>query len=240
MCEICKALDKKSEKIYDSTSIVTQGNMKAANDLYEKSEAWKIGDNLLYGCFNGHPEHDSRDIVKLKIKLLNSLYGAGVWAVDKMAEHIVKLKEIGCWITLGDPNAVSKITQLKINEKKKVNLYVFATKYCHFHQPQEFPMCDNFVMRALKAINGKGRCGRFGYSNGALDEKCYKGFKLVIDRIKEHLLSLYCSYKYIDKYLWLYGQYLVWQRDERKIPRTTAQLFNENKELCEKLKPSFE
>lgn len=72
---------------------------------------------------------------------------------------------------------------------------VFASKYCHFHQPNKFPIWDRFAAIGLGALMNKNY----------LRARNYSQFKPDIDTLLSKT-GLQLSYRDLDWYLWLYGQ----------------------------------
>ena len=83
----------------------------------------------------------------LKVVTLNHLYGTGILATSKVAEHIYHLN-IDSKIHNGQPEAVHLIAKVQLGKQIRNN-YSFATKYCAWHNPNGFPIYDNYVDQML-------------------------------------------------------------------------------------------
>ena len=101
----------------------------------------------------------------------------------------------------GDVTLVSDIANIEISGKKK-NFYSFATKYCSYHNFNEYPIYDYFVDSMLWYFQKKDKFSDFK----RVQLKDYKIFKKVIVDFKEYYNIKKYSFRDIDKYLWIAGK----------------------------------
>ncbi len=105
-----------------------------------------------------------------------------------------------------------------------------SLKYCHFHYLDKFPIYDRFARIALSDLIGKNKT----YLNN------YFQFKKDLDEL---ILKLdwKSSYKEIDKYLWLYGQWLFYKekksQNRQVFSRRIRNLILKHKKLFSDLEP---
>lgn len=150
----------------------------------------------------------------MRVTRLNALYHTHLSRedIEKISEF---LSEAGLdfenEILAGKIDAVKEIT-----DHVAVNRFVFATKYCSFVNPKDYPIYDSLVAKALTYYVRKEP---FLVQNPKPNfekirkERNYQQFKHIVGEfIRQYNLAA-CSYKDIDKFLWLVGKNM--QRDVR-------------------------
>ncbi len=199
--------------------------------------SWNEVDELLLREFRDKKENKSLHAIGYKIELVNKLYNCNL-IIDKrlVAKEFQKLNLDALFLfkESSPENIVEKIAQIKPDPYPRPVGPVFASKYCHFHYPQIFPIYDKFARFALSDLLEKKK----GEYNGK-----YALFKSDLDDLMEKL-SWKTSYKEIDKYLWLYGQWVEYKKykdkplmREKKFSRRKRNWFQENLGLFQKLTP---
>jgi hypothetical protein len=174
-------------------------------DLDEKNISVE---NALKTLMNRFPENKNIDEIRLKVCSINSSYSTNIYDTLKVAKHIQSLNVDDALIN-GDVNIVSKIatghgiTSLKSEAGKEINFYSFATKYCSWHNSNEFPIFDSYVEKLLIAYR---ELGFYNFKNVEL--KQYERFKTILIRFREYYGLSDFSLKEIDKFLWLYAKEL--------------------------------
>lgn len=172
----------------------------------ELMKTWERVDELLYREFRCFNQNIDVIDVAYKVNLLNKLYNCGLpLSPDDTAELIVKA-EIDSDLRNGDPiELVERIATLrgqKRRKQKRVNIgVVFASKYCHFHEPDRFAIYDQYARCALEDVLGR-----------KIEERNYRQMKTGVDEIRN---ATGFSYKDIDEYLWVYGQYLAYRAGKK-------------------------
>lgn len=170
--------------------IPTNANIDAASRIRHSLSTWDAVDTLLYSEFKHLSSNDNLRDVTYKVTLLDKLYNCNLKAnYADIAKHIVSCN-IDPDLLEGKTVVVEKIT---LSPLKKI--LVFASKYCHFHQPSKFPMWDRYAAEALHRLLG----GNYP------KEKNYSKYKADIDGLIQRI-NPDLSYKILDQYLWLYGQ----------------------------------
>jgi len=194
-------------------------NIDAAKQLRnELLFSWKSIDELLYNEFRRLNKNVNQSDVAYKATLVDSLYGCKLPVnAEEFVNEIIKA-EIDNKLSRGDSvTLVEKIASCsvpKFGKMRRNNLGItFASKYCHFHQPDKFAIYDQYAWYALKNISGN------------IPERNYRLFKQAIDDLKP---KLHLSYKKIDEYLWIYGQWLRHREGKTIIwIRNAESKFNE-------------
>jgi len=120
---------------------------------------------------------------------------------------------------------ISSLEVQKAGNKRRTKIgLVFASKYCHFHQPNRFVIYDRFASYALDNLIGR-------------KSKGYNQFKSGIDKLVS-AASLSLTYKEVDQYLWLYGQLLFHMDGKDGSPSSEIKdVMIRGKDLFSKLNP---
>lgn len=151
-------------------------------------------------CQNTYPNNNNLDEVLLKCAAINTFSSTNVYDLYTMAEHIVN-KQIDEKLKNGDLSVVKIIAKIEISGKEH-NFYSFATKYCHYHNPEKYPIYDNYVAKVL--------CS-FPDDFGVIKEnelRKYDKFVGVLNDFKQHY-GLDLSFIDLDKYLWRLGRWYL-------------------------------
>ena len=82
-----------------------------------------------------YPNNNYLEEVLLKCAAINSFSSTHVYDLYSMAEHIVG-KQIDENLKNGNLSLVNTIAKIEISGKEH-NFYSFATKYCHYHNPEK-------------------------------------------------------------------------------------------------------
>ena len=170
--------------------------VRDASRRFDKARYGRV-DPLLRRIFAEHPKNTNFDDVLLKVALLNTLYNTRLLAVVAMADHIQALKPDGA-IAKGDPAVVDQIARLTIRGKQRRH-YSFATKYCSWHQPEQFPIYDNQVAALLLLYKREWLFAEFTHDS----LRDYDEYKGVIRSFQVHFHLSDFTFKQIDKFLWL-------------------------------------
>lgn len=158
-------------------------------------------DKAINRVFKKYPTNTIFEEVLAKVCIINTLYSAGVREnqVRKLAEHIINIASLDEKIRKGDLEAFNSISN---TPKDMNNVPVFASKYCHFSNPQKFVIYDSNSRRALVNLNNKLHFADTFTENAITD---YQKYKKNLDLFLGRLQKAY-SYKKIDEFLWLYGK----------------------------------
>lgn len=205
------------------------GNVSEAQKIYKKVLSWKKIDDLLYNEFKNINSNIDNDEVAFKIILIDKLYNCNLMIdITKLAGSIVA-KKIDHDLEKNNPvNLVKDIANIKIaNSRKRVGL-VFSSKYCHFHQPNRFPIYDTFARKGLSRIMSYP-LNRYVWEYGL--------FKADIDNLTKQL-NMKFTYKQIDVYLYLYGQWLDFKKGKEHISKNIRAVIESNKNRFKRLEPS--
>jgi hypothetical protein len=164
--------------------------------------------------FADYPKNVELPNVVLKVAVLNKLYSTNIFDVFSMAKHIYKLgnrKNLDGLLKKGNLNAVNMIRKghgiRRKNSKNDIDEYSFATKYCHFSNPGQYPVYDSYVEKAIWNLQ-KNYKSQFKKEKDIFDPqnedlRIPLDFLNIIKRIKG--LSSFSDYEQVDRALWKYG-----------------------------------
>ena len=160
-----------------------------------------VADRSLTVLFRAFPKNDHLEHVLLKVIALNALYGTYIWNASPVAEHILRHK-IDEKLAQGVPELVNELALVEVKGKIRRN-YSFASKYCSWHMPDAYPICDSVVDNLLWEYQ---RLDRFSdYRRGDLWND-YSSYKRAIEDFRKHYGLTDFSFKELDKFLWSYGK----------------------------------
>jgi len=146
--------------------------------------------------FSHHPNNDVLEDVLIKVVLLNGLYNTNVLAITDMALHIQGLR-IDPELARASPDLIDKIATLEIRGKSRRH-YSFATKYCSWHRPAEYPIYDSLVERLLWAYRTQHPFAEFARP----DLQDYSSYMAILTKFRAYFKLEEVSFKELDKFLW--------------------------------------
>ena len=170
--------------------------------LFEQDQRYAPADEGLTQLIAAFPKNSELGQVAVKASAINALYSAGILAIYQVAVHIHRLK-IDAELAQHSPAIVDKIARAKFRNKRR-NVFSFASKYCSWHDRDNYPIYDRFVDALLRAYRRKDKFMRFKNA----DLRRYESFKNIVSGFREHYGLQRFSFKELDKFLWLYGRKL--------------------------------
>lgn len=234
-----KQLDTFWRKRYDKkfhTEILGRLNRAEYSKIKDNISKWyELQDEILHDLFTKKQSDCTVKTTFLRVKLLNEFYSTNVpdICIYNVAKSIATNKKLHQQILKPKNNdekyeAVTTISNILANDvfvgyKISINktMYSFATKYCHFCNPKDYSIYDQYVAKLLSDYIGEGRLNCI-YNNkkDIMDAlKNYKTFieyvDLFVDKCREYK-KLPKTYKNIrakvDNYLWLAGM-MIYKKD---------------------------
>lgn len=174
-------------------------------DKFNGEEKYYLPDQAIIKLFDAFPENKYLEHILLKISVINDLYSTNILGTFNMAKHIHQL-DIDSGLNQGDPHLVNKISSghgiVSKKNNKEINFYSFATKYCNWHNRDNYAIFDSFVKKVLMAYKRKDNFSAFVET----DLKDFIKFKQVVLDFKQFYNLTEHSLKQIDKFLWIYGK----------------------------------
>jgi len=169
-------------------------------DKHQENMQYQNEEEALTWLFDKLAQNKNMKDIILKVAVVNSLYNTNILATYKMAEHIRALG-IDDKLKNKSPEIVRDIATLEINGKKRCH-YSFATKYCHSHDRQNYPIYDRYVDKMLCAYRGKDKFCQFQENQ----LKDYPKFKKILEAFRTYYGLTNFTFEQIDKFLWTYGK----------------------------------
>ena len=174
-------------------------------EKFNNDERYYPADQAITKLFQTFPANVHLEDILLKISVLNDLYSTNILGTFAMARHIQKL-EIDKALKIGDPYLVNRIAlghNIRSSKTtKEMNFYSFATKYCNWHNLEQYAIFDSFVEKILMAYKKQDNFSKFSRA----ELRDFPTFRRVIrDFIHFYGLDGH-NLKEIDKFLWIYGK----------------------------------
>lgn len=174
-------------------------------EKFNNDERYLLADQAIINLFQKFPENKKLEDILLKISVINDLYSTNIFGTFILAKHILSLN-IDDGIKNADPKIVNLIAVGHGIPKPKGsgdrNFYSFATKYCNWHNKNEYPIYDSFVDKILIAYRNKDNFSTFNDN----DLRDFTHFKEIISDFKKHYNLTKHNLKETDKFLWIYGK----------------------------------
>jgi hypothetical protein len=174
-------------------------------DKFNNDERYFLADKAIVSLFEAFPENKNLEHILLKISVINDLYSTNILGTFNMARHIQRL-DIDSRLKQGDTLLVNEISSghgiISKKNNKEINFYSFATKYCNWHNRDNYAIYDSFVNKVLIAFKRKDNFSIFMET----DLKNFTKFKEVVLDFKQFYNLTDHDLKQIDKFLWIYGK----------------------------------
>jgi len=199
----------------DSRIIIKQPSnhqLNAASQIYQLVYGWEKMDKVLYDLCIQYPENSDPDAVFLKVILVDSLYRCNL-RMNKLKITEMLVDQNLDIINDDRFKVIDQIAELKPGHKRLA--WVFASKYCHFHVPEKYPIIDSKAKKSIKSFFRKTKWDYYNtYSNFVND------LDQIIDGMNEKV-----SYKEMDIYLYLLGEYMKYKKGN-SISATVQAVFD--------------
>jgi hypothetical protein len=165
-------------------------------------EDYRMQEEALDKLFlNTYPDNIDIHNVLIKVTALNAFYSTNIYAVYKMAKHIIDLN-IDNRLLVGDITLVNDLALVNMGNGSKKYFYSFASKYCSRHQPLDYPIYDSYVDKLVKYYRDID--GFILFEDN--DIKNYEIYKKILIKFSEFYGLHEYTLKQIDKYLWQLGK----------------------------------
>lgn len=159
------------------------------------------------------PKNDDYKNVFIKVNFINGAFKTTIGDTFGVAKQVFeKVKNIDSRLKQGDTSLVDEIALYKVPKSKKVrHNFSFATKFCHCHKPDLFPINDKYVRNSLFEFNKHFKFSKFT-KKSLLD---YDNFLVVLADFRKIVDDKKISFATIDRFLWALGR----QTERNKIKR---------------------
>ncbi len=167
---------------------------------WDANDDFVLADLCIKNVFEQYPSNIDAQNVLAKVVVLNDLFSTNIFRPIPVARHIVTLN-IDQKLKDGSLDVVDMIALVSLGGKTK-NFYSFATKYCHYHAPDTYPIYDSYVARVLV------------YFRSSVGEKPLKVSELREYEVYLETLSWFgkefrltgLSVREMDIFLWMFGK----------------------------------
>ncbi|MCB9935907.1 MAG: hypothetical protein H6840_09460 [Planctomycetes bacterium] len=180
---------------------------------------WQLAESSLVKLAEAMPAFDLQACL-VKTVAVNSIFGTQVLATMRMAEWVHKLLGNGRRQEHGI-ELVETMAALRPNEGDKPRVFTsFAAKFCHFFvDADRYPIYDDAARQALKLHLGKDyrEDPKHPYTSFCRNFETLRGMAEVTAKTRD-----------LDRYLWLTGMYMRWQKERRNNSklRVNEELLN--------------
>jgi len=192
---------------------VLASQIEAANRLHDRVTTW-AATNRAFELLRERAPGFSHEECLLKAAVINDLYSTNVFALWRMAEHLVGVMRD----PPSDPSeVVEALASLPPAEGETVarRYWSFASKFAHFFiDAGQFPLYDSFSRTMVVRHLGRAECVPEG-SNP------YRAFRSNVLKLLG-ISRLSCSLRELDRYFWLAGQYEDWLDRGAEAPTNAA------------------
>lgn len=145
-----------------------------------------------------YPNNNNLEEVLIKSAVIDNFSSTNVFDLHSVARHIVQLK-FDERIKSYDPLLVRDISEVEIGGKKH-RFYSFATKYCHYHNPDDYPIYDSYVAKVLCHF----------YKNIKEEQlRKYETFKNTLQTFRSDYSLETLSTERLDNFLWQLGRWYL-------------------------------
>lgn len=176
---------------------------------WEKLKKYPEQEEVLDKVFKKYKSNDDFDNILIKVSILNDFYSTHILSTYNMALHIYKIKNIDKRMKEGDPLLVERIA--KLGNRR---YYSFASKYCSFHNPNEYPIYDDFNSQMLRHFRNDAKQDNIDFKFKNKDLKKYKLYKQIINKYRTVFDLEEFNYKNIDRYNWTLGKRKFAKKDK--------------------------
>ena len=148
-----------------------------------------------------YPSNNKIEDVLIKVCALNDFYSTNILSPFIVSKHILNLT-IDKRLQQRDYTLVNEIAHIKVKRNKIINFYSFASKYCSHHQPNYYPIYDNFVEKFLIYLRNEDKF----YDFKRAELKDYPKYRQILLEFRKYYKLNKYSLKQLDKYLWQAGK----------------------------------
>jgi len=210
--------------------LLTSAHLQAATVLHGRlGHSWGDADRGLDGLRFHFPSNVDRSDVLVKAAAVDKLYstraGNIYWVANAITDVFSRMDESATDVELVDAISAAKRRLYPGSDR----CHSFASKYCHFFvSTSRFPIFDSFALAAVNNVLGGRQRGL------ARDRSAYGDFFERIARLREHHLACDASVRELDRYLWLWGQWLAQSGKTRRVVNSDVYTLFTSKESAVK------
>lgn len=185
---------------------LSESQIESARCMSAFMPRWQLAEGSLVRLAEAMPGFDLHASL-VKAVAVNSIFGTQVLATMRMAEWVHGLLGDGQTNEMG-VGLVETMAALKPNKGDKRRVFTsFAAKFCHFFvDADRYPIYDDAARQALRLHLGKAYCDDTQHPYGS--------FCRNFENLRSHA-GVNANPRDLDRYLWLTGMYMRWQKERR-------------------------
>lgn len=176
-------------------------------DSWNKNETYSENRKAVELAFNEFYDTDNEvctlnKVAMLKrVGVLDSRYNTHLPSLQKIVESILSVEKLNQRLAQGDPTVVNELVEKGVPA-------VFASKYCHFSNPEKYPINDSSVREVFAKY--------FNIPVSRLEKMFKADYQNVLDYFEKFKEEVYSdSYEELDKYLWVKGNEIKKEKKEK-------------------------
>ncbi len=144
------------------------------------------------------PSNKSFKDITIKVSFLNDAFKTRIGDTMQVAKSLSQIKGIDRRLKDNDISLVDEIG-LYSSKERNYHFYSFATKYCHIHNPDSFPIYDSFVKESLEYYRDNFEDYPHFYTSHLRN---YSAFIRIINEFKLYSNAKDLGNSIIDRFLW--------------------------------------
>jgi len=200
--------------------MISSDQIETAKSIYSQLTKWNIANSTLSEYFKFNPLNNSEKVILIKVLIIDSLYKTNLKEQISVAENIASISNLDKSLKEGKEEVVEKVAHWQ-----NKNLLSFASKFCHFHNKEKYPIYDKYVIIALKNLLKNWK-----------DDRTFTNFLRGINQFRIENSIRDISYEDLDKFLWMYGMLINLELGKTDINKEIKDFYKNNKELFTNLK----
>lgn len=142
--------------------------------------------------------------IRIKVDIINGIFNTAIRDTFGVARQIYeRVRRVDSRLAAGDVHLIAEIARYEQpNGRIRIN-FSFATKFCHFHHPESYPIYDRFVAQSLLCYR---RAPDFDFFREG-DLKEYQSFVKVNFAFWEVYGLQRLPVGVVDRFLWATGKH---------------------------------
>jgi hypothetical protein len=185
---------------------------KRVADFYKKKPYEKENYLASLELTKAFLKNDNYRNIFIKVNFINSAFKTNIRDTSGVARTIYQeVKDVDMRLKSGDTELVNEIANYKSPIGKSWHFNSFATKFCHCHRPELFPINDKYVRKSLFEFNRHHKFSKPFREKALFDD--YYFFKNVYTDFIRFVHGDKLDMATIDRFLWALGRE---QEEKRK------------------------
>lgn len=187
--------------------VITEAMLNKINAIVLGTSNYGKEDKLISDCLKRFPENTDREIVAMKIALIdvtnNTHLGQHKAKISlcELADKIISIKDFDKRVAAGDYKLVNEIAR----SSDEINLFSFASKYCCYHNTNlygkdDYLIYDTILKKNLSRYFGDITTYQLEKMRINIDYKSYNDY--IENKLND--LNIHCPFRRrkFDRYIW--------------------------------------